>query len=362
MPLFTKIDKYIIKKFLGTFFYAITLLAGVIIVFDLSEKIQDLLENNAPVSEIIFSYYLNFLPYFINLFSYLFVFISVIFFTSKLAVNTEIIAILSSGVSFRRLLRPYLIAATFLAVLSFVLANFVIPHTNVTMREFKQKYISNLKFDRGHNIHFQIAKQNFIYMEHFSPKTNTAKRFSIEQFNQMGSLKYKLNSSKAVFDSITEKWTIFDFNIREIDGFKETLNTGRKMDTTLALFPKDLVLIKEDYEVMDFFEINRFIEDQKMKGAGNVIQYEVEQQKRSAYPFAALILTIIGVSLSSRKIRGGMGMHLGLGIALTFIYILFMQFATVFAVYGGLSPILAAWIPNIVFAIIAIVLLRNAPK
>ena len=358
----TKIDKYIIKKFLGTFFYAITLLAGVIIVFDLSEKIQDLLENHAPVYEIIFSYYLNFLPYFINLFSYLFVFISVIFFTSKLAVNTEIIAMLSNGLSFRRLLRPYMIAATFLALLSFVLANFVIPHTNVKMRELKQKYISNLKLDRGHNIHFQIAKNNFIYVERYDPKTHTARKFSIEQFNDSGKMVYKLNSSKAVFDTITNKWNIKDYYIRKIDGYKEEFSKGSKMDTTIALYPKDLILIKEDYEVMDFFEINKFIEDQQMKGAGNVIQYQVEQQKRTAYPFAALILTIIGVSLSSRKIRGGMGMHLGLGIALTFIYILFMQFATVFAVYGGLSPVVAAWIPNIVFSVIAVVLLRNAPK
>jgi lipopolysaccharide export system permease protein len=358
----TKIDKYIIKKFLGTFFYAITLLAGVIIVFDLSEKIQDLLENHAPISEIIFSYYLNFLPYFINLFSYLFVFISVIFFTSKLAINTEIIAMLSSGLSFRRLLRPYIISAVLLAVLSFVLANFVIPHTNVTMREFKQKYISNLKLDRGHNIHFQIAKKNFVYVESFNPKTKTAKRFSLEQFDQDGKLLYKLNSSKAIFDTVKEKWIIHDYYIRKINGEREKLIKGMEMDTAIALYPEDLVLIKEDYEVMDFFELRKFIKDQKMKGAGNVIQYEVEQQKRTAYPFAALILTLIGVSLSSRKIRGGMGMHLGLGIALTFIYIMFMQFATVFAVYGGLSPLLAAWIPNMIFLVIALFLVNNAPK
>ena len=357
-----KIDRYIIKKFLGTFFYAITLLAGVIIVFDLSEKIQDLLENKAPIYEIIFSYYLNFLPYFINLFSYLFVFISVIFFTSKLATNTEIIAILSSGVSFRRLLRPYLIAATFLALMSFVLGNFVIPHTNVKMREFKQKYISNLNMDRGQNIHFQISRNNFVYVERYDARTFSAMKFSLEQFDDEGSLIYKLNSGKAIYDTVNDNWKIKDFYIREIDGLKEVLTKGSEMDTTLALIPKDLILIKEDYEVMDFFEINKFIKDQKMKGAGNVIQYEVEQQKRTAYPFAALILTLIGVSLSSRKVRGGMGMHLGLGIALTFIYILFMQFATVFAVYGGLSPILAAWIPNIVFSFIAFYLVRNAPK
>lgn len=357
-----KIDIYIIKKFLGTFFYAITLLAGIIIVFDLSEKIGDLLEHKAPLSEIIFTYYFNFLPYFINLFSYLFVFISVIFFTSKLAINTEIIAMLSSGLSFKRLLRPYMIAATFLALMSFVLGNFVIPHTNIKMREFKQKYIDNLKFDRGTNIHFQIARNNFIYVERYSTKTLEAKKFSIERFDKTGALDYKLNSSKAVFDTIDNKWTIKDFYIREIKDGKERFSKGREMDTTLSLTPKDLILIKEDYEIMDFFELRKFIQDQKLKGAGNVTQYEVEQHKRTAYPFAALILTLIGVSLSSRKIRGGMGMHLGFGIALTFIYILFMQFATVFAVYGGLAPVLAAWIPNFLFSIIAVILVRNAPK
>ncbi|MCK5775163.1 MAG: LptF/LptG family permease, partial [Bacteroidales bacterium] len=189
-----------------------------------------------------------------------------------------------------------------------------------------------------------------------------ARKFSMERFNDEGQLIYKLNSSKAVFDTIAQHWTIHDFYIRHIDGFNETFDKGSRMDTIISLYPKDLVIIKEDYEVMDFFEINQYIKDQQMKGAGNVIQYQVEQQKRTAYPFAALILTIIGVSLSSRKVRGGMGMHLGLGIGLTFVYILFMQFATVFAVYGGLSPIVAAWIPNVLFFFIAIILLRNAPK
>lgn len=360
--MFKKIDLYIIKKFLGTFFYAITLLAGIIIVFDLSEKIGDLLEHKAPLSEIIFTYYFNFLPYFINLFSYLFVFISVIFFTSKLAINTEIIAILSSGVSFKRLLRPYIIAASFLAAMSFVLGNFVIPHTNIKMREFKQKYIDNLKFDRGTNIHFQIAKNNFIYVERYTTKTKEARKFSLEQFDNDGALVYKLNSAKAIYDTVNNSWTIKDFYIREMIDGKESFRKGREMDTIIALTPKDLILIKEDYEIMDFFELRKFIKDQKLKGAGNVTQYEVEQHKRTAYPFAALILTLIGVSLSSRKVRGGMGMHLGFGIALTFIYILFMQFATVFAVYGGLTPVFAAWIPNIIFVFIAIVLVRNAPK
>jgi len=357
-----KIDYYIIKKFLGTFFYAIALLTIIIIIFDVSEKIADFIENEAPLKEIIFSYYLNFLPYFINLFSYLFVFISVIFFTSKLASNTEIIAILSAGISFRRLLRPYLISAAFLGGLSFVLANFVIPHTNIQMRIFKQKYLDNLQKDMGINIHFQLDRGTFVYMERFDRKTNTAQKFSLEQIDSIGKLTYKLNTNKAVYDTLTNKWTIYNFYERKINGLREQLYKGEKKDTTLQLSPKDLIVIKEDYEEMDFYEIRKFIAKQKLKGSPNVVTYEIEMNKRIAFPFAAIILTIIGVSLSSRKVRGGIGMHLGLGIALTFIYILFMQFTTVFAISGNLPPTLAAWIPNIIYIFIAWYLLKKAPK
>jgi lipopolysaccharide export system permease protein len=199
-------------------------------------------------------------------------------------------------------------------------------------------------------------------VERYDEKSATAFKYSLEKFNENGELTYKLNSVKALYDTVNHKWEIKDFYIRQKDGLKETLIKGTSMDTVLALTPSDLILIKEDYEIMDFFELRKFIRDQKLKGAGSVIQYEVEQHKRTAYPFASLILTLIGVSLSARKIRGGMGMHLGLGIALTFLYILFMQFATVFAVYGGLSAVVAAWIPNIIFALIALFLVRNAPK
>lgn len=357
-----KIDYYIIKKFLGTFFYAIALLTIIIIIFDVSEKIADFIENEAPLKEIIFSYYLNFLPYFINLFSYLFVFISVIFFTSKLASNTEIIAILSAGISFKRLLRPYLISAAFLGGLSFVLANFVIPHTNIQMRIFKQKYLDNLQKDMGVNVHFQLDRGTFVYMERFNRKTNTAQKFSLEQIDSIGKLTYKLNTDKAVYDTITNKWTLYNFYERKINDLREQLYTGEKKDTTLQLSPKDLIVIKEDYEEMDFYEIRKFIAKQKLKGSPNVVTYEIEMNKRIAFPFAAIILTIIGVSLSSRKVRGGIGMHLGLGIALTFIYILFMQFTTVFAISGNLPPTLAAWIPNIIYVFIAWYLLKKAPK
>jgi len=357
-----KIDYYIIKKFLGTFFYAIALLTVIIIIFDVSEKIENFIENEAPLYEIIFSYYLNFIPYFINLFSYLFVFISVIFFTSKLASNTEIIAILSAGISFRRLLQPYLISAAILGALSFALANFVIPHTNIETRAFKQKYIQNLRNDMGHNIHLQMSKGVFAYIERFDRKSNTAQKFSLEQIDSTGKLKYKLNTEKAIYDSVSNKWQLKNYYERYINGLNEELIIGKEKDTTLKISPKDLILIKEDYEEMDFMEIRNFIDKQKLKGAPNVITYEIEMYKRIAFPFASIILTIIGVSLSSRKVRGGIGVHLGAGIALTFLYILFMQFTTVFAISGNLSPLAAAWLPNIIYIFIALYLLKKAPK
>ncbi len=357
-----KIDYYIIKKFLGTFFYAIALLTVIIIIFDVSEKIEDFIENKAPFNEIVFSYYLNFIPYFINLFSYLFVFITVIFFTSKLASNTEIIAILSAGISFRRLLRPYLISAGLLGALSFALANFVIPHTNIEVRAFKQKYIGNLQNDMGQNIHFQISKGNFVYIERFNRNSSTAQNFSLEEIDSTGRLVYKLNTDKAVYDTITNKWHLVNYYERTINDLNENLIFGKEKDTTLNISPKELIVIKEDYEEMDFAEIRQFIAKQKLKGSPNVMAYEIEMNKRIAFPFAAIILTIIGVSLSSRKVRGGIGVHLGVGIALTFIYILFMQFTTVFAISGDLSPRVAAWLPNIIYVFIALYLLKKAPK
>ncbi|MDA3907248.1 MAG: LptF/LptG family permease [Bacteroidales bacterium] len=357
-----KIDYYIIKKFLGTFFYAIALLTVIIIIFDVSEKIEDFIENEAPLNEIVFSYYLNFIPYFINLFSYLFVFITVIFFTSKLASQTEIIAMLSAGISFRRLLRPYLISAGLLGALSFALANFVIPHTNIETRAFKQKYIVNLQKDMGQDIHFQMSKGIFVYIERYHSNSSTAFKFSLEQIDSIGQLIYKLNTEKAIYDTVSNKWKLINYYERYIDGINEELIMGKTKDTTFALTPKDLIVIKEDFEEMDFIEIRDFVEKQKLKGAPNVVAYEIEMHKRIAFPFAAIILTVIGVSLSSRKVRGGIGVHLGAGIALTFIYILLMQFTTVFAISGTLSPQIAAWVPNIIYIFIALYLLKRAPK
>ncbi|KAF0130874.1 MAG: permease YjgP/YjgQ family protein [Bacteroidetes bacterium] len=355
------IDWYIFKKFIGTFVYAISLLIIIVIIFDISENIEDFLKNNAPVKAILLDYYLNFIPYFINLFVYLFTFISVIFFTSKMAGDTEIIAILSSGISFWRMLRPYLFASLLLAFFSAYLGNFLIPKTNEQRREFKNTYMENLTKDRNRNIHLQIEKGVFVYVESYNSAQHVGYRFTLEKYLDQ-QLKYKLTGDRIERDKADSIWTIYSFVERYIDNQNEHIIKGAKKDTVLNLKTTDLYEIKEDFEVMNFWELRDHIANEQIKGNDNVVLYEVEMNKRLASPAAILILTFIGVALSSRKVRGGIGVHLGAGIAITFSYILFMQVSTVFATYGDLSPALAAWIPNIIFAIVGIYLVRKAPK
>jgi lipopolysaccharide export system permease protein len=333
----------------------------IVIIFDLSENIDEFISKQAPLNEIIFDYYLNFIPYFINLFSYLFTFISVIYFTSHMAGKSEIIAILSSGVSYYRMLRPYFISAVFLALLSFYLANFLIPHTNQKRRAFTDVYFKNLSKSKDEHIHLQISPGTYVYMESFNIKAFTGYRFTLEKFSGHD-LEYKLMGERIVFDSIANKWTVQNYMARSIDGTKEKISQGAKLDTTLNLLPEELYIKKEDYEEMTFSDLQHYIKREKLKGAEEIVFYDMEKHNRIASPFATLIMTLIGVSLSSRKLRGGIGMHLGLGILLTFAYILLMRITTVFATVGDLPPVIAAWIPNLIFGVIGLLLLRSAPK
>lgn len=356
------IDIYIIKKFLGTFFYSIALLSVVIIIFDLSEKIDDFLEKEAPLRAIVFDYYLNFIPFFVNMFSYLFTFISVIFFTSKMAQNTEIVAILSSGISFKRFLWPYFVSATFIGLLSLYMANFLIPNTNKTMWEFEKKYIKNPIRNEAMNIHMQINPGVFVYVESYNTSTQVGQKFSMEQFDTDGSMVYKLNSDRFEWVPSTGKWKISNYYARYLNDSTELLVKGLEMDTLINLLPSEFTIISDDIKTMDYFELGAFIEKERLRGSPKIGEYKVEQYRRYAFPFSTLILTLIGVSLSSRKIRGGIGMHLGVGIALTFSYIMFMQVSQVFAAVGGVPPMLAVWIPNIIYGLLSIFMIRMAPK
>lgn len=356
-----KIDLYIIRKFLGTFFLSMALIIVVVIIFDLSENIDDLIETKAPVTGIIFDYYLNFIPYFINLFSPLFTFIAVVFFTAQMASRSEIVAILSGGISFRRMLVPYIAAALFLAAMSFYLANFLIPLTNKNMLAFKSTYISNKYHNTNRNIHMQISPGTFIYVESYTVETNTGHNFTMEKFSN-GAMFYKLNANRITYDSTTSRWTIRDYNLRLVNGMHEKLVSGKKLDTTLNLTPGDFYRKEDNMDVMNFSQLRKFIDEEKMKGSENIRLYEVEKHKRIAFPFASIVLTVIGVSVSSRKVRGGIGLHIAFGMAITFSFVLFLRITETFATYGNMPPYLAVWIPNIVYGILGLYLIRIAPK
>ena len=336
-----KLDLYIIRKFLGTFFFSLVLILCIVVVFDLSEKLEKFLENEAPVKAIVFDYYKNFIPYFANVFSSLFTFISVIFFTSKMAYDSEIIAILSTGISFRR---------------------FLFLYANEKRIEFEKQYMGKRYANKEQNIHRQIAPGTYIYMSSYSVASNVGYDFSIENFRG-DTLINKLTSSRITWDKENKKWVIHNWKLREIEGDKETYTTGQKLDTVMAFQPSEFSENpKKIREQLTFPELDRYIDRMKMRGSSNVIEFQIEKYKMIANAFATFILTFIGVSISSRKIRGGMGLHLGIGLLISFSYILFMQFSTVFATNGNMNPLLAVWLPNILFAIIGVFVYRTAPK
>lgn len=355
-----KIDWYIIKKFLGTFFYAIALIISISIVFDISENIDDFMAKDVPLKAIVFDYYLNFVPYFANLFSGLFTFIAVIYFTSKLAYNTEIIAILCSGVSFNRLMRPYMVGAAVIMLFSYLLGNYVIPPANKKKVEFRNMYIGSQRPGNERNIHQQIEPGVFVYMQSYNASNDVGYKFAMEKFADR-KLVYKLSSDYIKWDRENKKWVIHDYSIRTIDGNAEKITQGVVKDTTLNMSPVDYQVVANIVETMTLPTLNESIANLKLRGV-NTIDYEIEKHKRRSGPFSAFILTIIGVSLASRKIKGGVGFHLGLGLLLSFSYILFMQVTTVFATGGTLAPWLAMWIPNILYGVFAFYLYRRAAR
>ncbi|MBI3511553.1 MAG: LptF/LptG family permease [Bacteroidetes bacterium] len=356
------LDRYILKKFLGTFFLSIILIMFIVIVFDVSEKIEDFLQPGITLHAIVFDYYVNFVPYFVNLFSPLFTFISVIYFTSRLASRTEIVAILSSGVSFNRFLRPYLIGASVIAAISLVLNNFIIPMSNKIRIDFMDKYIDKNYVFAGKNIHRKISDGVFVYMSTYDAQDNSGSLFTMEKFRDR-SLISKMYAREIQWDSIHNRWSILDSYTRFINGKKELLTPVRpKFDTSFDLSPKDFGRAENEKECMTTPELRKFIENERLKGSDSIGTYEIELQNRFASPFATFILTLIGVSVSSRKVRGGIGRHLGFGLALSFIFIFLNQLFVSYAQNGSMPSMLAVWLPNIIFLFVCFYLLRKAPK
>lgn len=369
------LDKYILKRFIGTFFFSISLMLCIFIVFDISEKLQDFVANKIPVKEIIFDHYLNFIPYYGNLFSPLFTFIAVILFTSKMAYKTEFVAILSSGTSFKRILRPYMIGAALITIMSLVLNHFIIPKSNRVRIGFEDKYINNGYNTEERNIHRQIAPGTTLYMADYDNFSNSANQISIEKIanNKQTSM---LKADNMRWDSLEGTWNLTNAFEREliyapIDSakpgmpkhvYKESHRFFPTKKIRIDFSPKDMIRFQSKIEVLPYFELRDFIIKEKLKGSSRIEFFEVEMYKRTAFPFATFILTIIGVSISSRKIRGGVGLHIAVGLVLSCMYILFMHVSTTFATSGLAQPMIAVWIPNIIFSFVAFYLYKKAQQ
>ena len=357
-----KLDVYIAKKFILTFFVALLLIIGIVIIFDISEKIDYFVKNEAPLRAIIFDYYLNFIPYFVNMFSPLFVFITVIFFTSRMAANSEIIAIMAGGVSYNRMMVPYMASALFIALLSLGLNLYVIPRSNATRVEFEAQYIKRHNDFDLQDIHYQISPGQFVYIQSFSRWNNTAYRFTMEDIKD-NRLVRKVSAETAVWDSTMDGWHLRRVFVRNYsEGLEDKVEFAPQVDTVIALKIKDLFNNEKTVEALTIKQLNELIATQKLRGDANVMYAQIEKHRRWALPFSALVLTIIGVTLSAKKRRGGIGWNIGIGIALAFSYILFLRFSEMFVYTNTLPPGIALWIPNLLYAIIAAALYRYAPK
>lgn len=354
------LDTYILKKFLGSFFYSIALLMTIIVVFDVSENIQRFLDNEVPLSKVIFSYYLNFIPYFINLFIPLFTFISVIWFTSKLSQKNEIIAILGSGVNFYRLMLPYITGAVIIAVLAFAMSNFLIPHTNARLNAFKNEFFYKKSISNS-NIHIKNSSNTYIFVERWEYETKTGQNFSYEKLgNQI--LAYKIKARTIRYDEENEKWILEDYIKRRVSDNGEIVERGRSMDTVFNITPQDLNKDVSVVETMTYNTLRNYIKEEKEKGSGFVKYYQIEQHKRMSNPLGTIIMTLLGLSVASRKTHRGIGVHLFIGMGMAFSFIFFQQVSDVFSVSGNLPPALGAWIPNLIFLVICIVMLRFTQK
>ena len=362
--LMKRMDWYIIKKFIGTYIYAIILIISIAIVFDVNENLAKFSQYNAPLKAIVFDYYVNFVPFYANLFSPLFVFIAVIFFTSKLAGNSEIISILASGMSFRRLMRPYMVSCVLISLVTFYLGAYVIPHGTVIRQNFETMYKNKKRNTSAENVQLQVGPGVIAYIQYYDNRRKSGYGFCLDKFENKKLVSH-LSASEIQYDTISDSkfhWHITNWKERRLRGLREQITEGARKDTVIMMEPTDLVYSKGQQETFTSPELRDYISKQQSRGSGNVVQYEVEYHKRIATSFASFILTIIGASLSSRKRKGGMGLYLGLGLVLSFTYIMLQTVSSTFAINTGFPPVVAAWLPNIVFAIVAYFCYRHAPN
>ncbi len=355
------IDKYIIRKYLGTFLFTMAIFTVVMVIFDVSERLDDFLKHKAPLSKIVFEYYAGFIPFYLNFLSPLINFIAVIFFTAKMADQTEIVPILSGGMSFNRFLRPYFIAAGIIWVVTFAFNIYIIPRTNKLKIGFENVYVKPVENNTKSSTHMQIDQNTYVYIDNFDNNRKVGYNFILEIFDK-DELKERLVADRITWDSVKHNWRIENYSIRVIDSLKEEMTTGTSKDTTLDMEPTDFELYDNIFQAMTMRDLNNRIEKEEIRGTGLMTDMKLEKYKRFVYPLSAFVLTLMGVSLSSKKVRGGIGLSLGVGIGLSFTYILFIQFSTMFSLKGGLPPIIAVFIPNVLFGLLALYLAAKAPK
>ena len=361
--LMKRMDWYIIKKFIGTYIYAIILIISIAIVFDVNENLAKFSQYNAPLKAIVFDYYVNFVPFYANLFSPLFVFIAVIFFTSKLAGNSEIISILASGMSFRRLMRPYMVSCVLISLVTFYLGAYVIPHGTVIRQNFETMYKNKKRNTSAENVQLQVGPGVIAYIQYYDNRRKSGYGFCLDKFENKKLVSH-LSASEIQYDTISDSkfhWHITNWKERRLRGLREQITEGARKDTVIMMEPTDLVYSKGQQETFTIDELLDYISKQQSRGSSNVVQYEVEYHKRIATSFASFILTIIGASLSSRKRKGGMGLYLGIGLVLSFSYIMLQTVSSTFSINAGFPPMIAAWVPNMIFAVVAYLCYRQAP-
>ncbi len=321
---------------------------------------DDFFENQVPTKEIILDYYLPFIPYYTNMFSSLFIFISVIFFTSKLAGNSEIIAMMAAGVSYHRLMLPYFVSATFLFLFSFYLGGYVIPPATGKMLNFTDKYIEHFTSENARNVQMEVEPGTILYIESFQKRSNMGYRASLEHFDGK-TLTSRITADRIRYDS-AYCWHLENYIRRDFEGMREQMTRGARLDTIIPIQPYELFITAEEAQQMTNTELRDYMEKQAARGAGNIQAFETEYHKRWASPIGAFIMTLLGVTMSSKKVRGGMGKNLGIGIVLTAAYILFSTVSTTFSVNGVMSPFMSAWLPNFIFLAIGVVLYIRAQR
>lgn len=355
------LDRYILKRYLGTFSVMLLLFIPIGIMVDLSSKVDNILENQAPLGKTIY-FYCNFTIYMGYLLFPLFLFLSVIWFTSKLANKTEIVAILSSGISFSRFLRPYLIGASFIAVFFFLVGMYVLPNSSKEYNEFKYEYLyPHEKDKKTTNVFRQINDNDYLFVSSFDSKNKQAYNFTLEHFED-NVLKYKIEASRIKFIEKDTSYRLTNYVKRDIGKYHDDIIRKVRKDTVFNFDLDDLAPVNYIAETLSNSELSAFIEKEKKRGSSYVSRYEIIKYKRWSIPISAFILTIIAVAVSAMKRRGGMGVNLAFGIALAFVFIFIDKIFTVMADQSGFNPLLAVWLPNITFGILAIFLLNNAKR